>query len=85
MHFYLVPSQQKLQCRIKGETKLIDNVHQRYFNVNIWLKMKVKQTYVYRHCLKFKMRSAFQSKSLLFIILPGLSGIKKNVFTVNPY
>ena len=84
MHFYLVPSQQKHQCRIKVETKLIVNVHQRCFNVDIWVKMKVKLTYVYRRCFNVEMGLTFQCKYLLFIILPASSSINKNVFSVNP-
>ena len=33
---------------IDVETTLIANVHQRCFNVDIWLKMKVEPTYVCR-------------------------------------
>ena len=29
---------------------LIFNVHQRCFNVDIWLKMKVEPTYIYQRC-----------------------------------
>ena len=35
---------------INVETTLIVNVHQRCFNVDIWLKMKVEPTYIYRRC-----------------------------------
>ena len=36
---------------INVETTLIVNVHQRCINVDIWLKMKVELTHVYRRCL----------------------------------
>ena len=32
------------------ETALIVNTHQPCFNVDIWLKMKVEPTYIYRRC-----------------------------------
>ena len=35
---------------IDVETKLIVNMHQRCFNVGIWLKMKVEPMYIYRRC-----------------------------------
>ena len=35
---------------IDFEATLIANVHQRCFNVDIWLKMKVEPTYIYRRC-----------------------------------
>ena len=43
-------SQQTRQRRINIKTTLIVNVHQRCFNVDIWLKMKVEPTYIYRRC-----------------------------------
>ena len=33
------------------------NVHERFFNVDIWLKLKVKPTYVYRRSFNDEMRS----------------------------
>ena len=35
---------------INVEKTLIVNVHQRCFNVDIWLKMKVEPTDIYRRC-----------------------------------
>ena len=43
-------SQQTHQHWINVETTLIVNVHQRCSNVDIWLKMKVEPTYIYRSC-----------------------------------
>ena len=45
-------SQQTHQRWINVETTLILNVHQRCFNVDIWLKMKVEPTYIYQRCFK---------------------------------
>ena len=45
-----VLAQQTHQRWINVETTLIVNVHQRCFNIDIWLKMKVEPTYVYRRC-----------------------------------
>ena len=42
--------QQTHQRWINVETMLIANVHQRCFNVDIWLKMEVEPTYIYRRC-----------------------------------
>ena len=43
-------AQQKHQRWINVETTLIINVHQRCFNVDIWFKMKVEPTHIYRCC-----------------------------------
>ena len=43
-------SQQPHQRWFNVETTLIVNVHQRCFDVDIWLKMKVEPTYIYRRC-----------------------------------
>ena len=43
-------TQQKHQRWINAEITLIVNIHQRCFNVDIWLKMKVEPTYIYRRC-----------------------------------
>ena len=43
-------AQQKHQWWINVETTLIINVHQRCFNVDIWFKMKVEPTHIYRCC-----------------------------------
>ena len=32
------------------EASLIVNIHQRCFNVDVWLKMKIEPTYIYRRC-----------------------------------
>ena len=42
--------QQTHQHWINDETTLIVNAHQSCFNIDIWLKMKVKPTYIYRCC-----------------------------------
>ena len=47
-NFHL-PNQQTHQRWINVETTLIVDVYQRCFNVDIWLKMKVEPTYIYRH------------------------------------
>ena len=43
-------AQQTHQPWINVEKKLIVNFHQRCFNVDIWLKVKVEPTYIYRRC-----------------------------------
>ena len=43
-------TQQTHQRWINVESTLIVNVHQRCFNIDIWLKMKVEPTYIYRGC-----------------------------------
>ena len=43
-------TQQTHQPWINVETTVIVNVHQRCFNVAIWMKMKVEPTYIYRRC-----------------------------------
>ena len=48
-NFHL-PNQQTHQRWTNVETTLIVDVYQRFFNVDIWLKMKVEPTYIYRHC-----------------------------------
>ena len=42
------------QCWIK--TTLKDSMNQRFFNVDIWFKMKVNPTYVHRRCLNVDKR-----------------------------
>ena len=46
----VIANQQTHQCWIHVEAKLIVKAHQRCFNVDNWLKMKVEPTYIYR-CL----------------------------------
>ena len=43
-------TQQMHQRWINVKTTLIVNVHQRCFNVDIWLKMKVEPMYIYWRC-----------------------------------
>ena len=46
----LVKPSKHINVRISDETTLIVNVYQRCFNADIWLKMKVELTYIYRRC-----------------------------------
>ena len=39
---------------------MIVNVHQRCFNVDIWLKMKVEPTYIYRRCFNVDKTTLIQ-------------------------
>ena len=48
--FKVKTTKQTHQCWIKVETTLIVNVHQRCFNFDIWLKMNIEPTYIYRRC-----------------------------------
>ena len=48
--YFAIITQQTHQRWFNVETTLIINVHQRCFNVDIWLKMKVEPTYIYRRC-----------------------------------
>ena len=49
--FIIIFKRHKLSKHINVETMLIVNVHQRCFNVDIWLKIKVEPTYIYRRLL----------------------------------
>ena len=50
LYSYSIFTQQANQLWINVETTLIVNVRQRCFNVDIWLKMKVEPTHIYRRC-----------------------------------
>ena len=52
-------TQTRRQRRINIETVSFVNVHQSYFNVNIWLKMNVEPTYFYQRCANVEMRLSF--------------------------
>ena len=63
-------SQQTYERWINVETTLIVNVDQRCFNFDIWLKMKIESTYIYRRCfnvvttLKERRYNHVNSKSI---------------------
>ena len=50
---------QQPNCRINVEEALIANAHQRFFIIDIWLKMKVEPTYFDQRFLNVKMRLFF--------------------------
>ena len=50
-------SQRTHQRWFNVETTLIVNIHQRCFDVYIWLNMKVEPTYIYRRCFNVETTS----------------------------
>ena len=79
----LTNTQYTHQLWINFETKLIINIYQLCLDVDIWLKMKGKLTYVYWYCFNVEMRLCFLRRNIVIIILPALEVIPKIGFGVN--